>query len=335
MHKHTSPSSNSALDLLHTMKALVDAGVSGPALGRFLEQALSGQEVPTSENAPRTPATSGSVSPFDALRRTRPDGSEFWSARDLQPFMGYSKWQDFQHAIERAMTAAANTGHNPESLFVQVSQLMDAGNLGMQKRVDFELARFACYLTFLNGDPRKPEVAAAQAYFAVQTRIAETFAETHGTVLPEDLDEDDDLPYPTVPLQVFDRLRRIDEDGIERWDAQELALTLRIPSWSTFQNRIRRAMRVAETVRMDVSAHFGEHPLWEHRNGRPRLNYRLSYTACGLVVGRMQVDSPELTSARRYFAVEDAVDPRPAPPGISGFSAQEIVCPRPSLLPRN
>lgn len=113
-------------------------------------------------------------SPFDSIRRVRADGTEFWSARDLQPFMGYSKWQDFQNAVERAMTAATNAGHDHKSLFVQVSQLMDAGNLGPQKRIDFELARFACYLTFLNGDPRKPEVAAAQAYFAVRTREAET-----------------------------------------------------------------------------------------------------------------------------------------------------------------
>lgn len=113
-------------------------------------------------------------SPFDQIRQRRPDGAEFWSARELQPFMGYSKWQDFQTAIERAKAAAANAGHDADSLFVQVIQLMDAGNLGPQRRVDYELTRFACYLTFLNGDPRKPEVAAAQAYFAIRTREAET-----------------------------------------------------------------------------------------------------------------------------------------------------------------
>lgn len=129
---------------------------------------------PTRASAPHT--TIVEISPFDSIRRTRPDQSEFWSARDLQPYMGYSKWQDFQNAIERAKTAAANTGNNVDSMFVQVNQLMDAGNLGMQERTDYELTRFACYLTFLNGDPRKPEVAAAQAYFAIRTREAEVGA---------------------------------------------------------------------------------------------------------------------------------------------------------------
>lgn len=112
-------------------------------------------------------------SPFDQIRQVREDGTEVWSGRDLQPFMGYSKWQDFQNAIERAKAAAANAGHDAESMFVQVSKLTDAGNLGPQERIDYELPRFACYLTFLNGDPRKPEVAAAQAYFAIRTREAE------------------------------------------------------------------------------------------------------------------------------------------------------------------
>lgn len=118
--------------------------------------------------------TPSNPSPFDAIRRVSDAGREYWSARDLQPFMGYRKWQDFQNAIERAKAAAANAGHDADKMFVQVTQLMDAGNLGQQERVDYHLPRFACYLTFLNGDPRKPEVAAAQAYFAVRTREAET-----------------------------------------------------------------------------------------------------------------------------------------------------------------
>ncbi|ASN72032.1 hypothetical protein 7S2_39 [uncultured Caudovirales phage] len=147
-------------------------------------------------------ATITTGSPFDEIRRVRPDGTEFWSARELQPFMGYSKWQDFQNAIERAKAAAANAGHDAGTLFTQVNQLMDAGNLGPQQRIDYELPRFACYLTFLNGDPRKPEVAAAQAYFAIRTREAET--------------------QPAKPANQFDILRAaIDQIEVAQREASE------------------------------------------------------------------------------------------------------------------
>ena len=113
-------------------------------------------------------------SPFDEMRHTRQDGSEYWSARDLQPRLGYGKWDRFVDTIERAKLAALNSGVDVESAFVQVVKLTGAGKLGDQRRYDFELSRFACYLTAMNGDPRKPEIAAAQAYFAVRTREAET-----------------------------------------------------------------------------------------------------------------------------------------------------------------
>ncbi|MFC9765781.1 hypothetical protein [Rhodococcus jostii] len=45
---------------------------------------------------------------------------------------------------------------------------------GSVTRADYHLSRFACYLVAMNGHPRKPEVATAQAYFAIRTRQAET-----------------------------------------------------------------------------------------------------------------------------------------------------------------
>ena len=104
-------------------------------------------------------------SPFDPIRRVDEQG-ESWSARELMPLLGYDQWRRFMETIERAQSAAINVGA-PAGQFVQVTQLADAGNLGPQTRTDYRLTRFGAYLVAMNGDPRKPEIAAAQSYFAV------------------------------------------------------------------------------------------------------------------------------------------------------------------------
>ncbi|WGH87068.1 phage antirepressor KilAC domain-containing protein [Auritidibacter ignavus] len=108
-------------------------------------------------------------SPFDAIKQTDEHGNEWWSARDLMEVMGYPTWQHFRPVIERAMSASANQGHTPETLF-KVNREKSGG----RPREDYLMPRFACYLVAMNGDPRKPEVAGAQSYFAIQTRVAET-----------------------------------------------------------------------------------------------------------------------------------------------------------------
>ncbi len=39
---------------------------------------------------------------FEELRRTNQHGAEYWSARDLQPLLGYTQWRRFEQAIDRA-----------------------------------------------------------------------------------------------------------------------------------------------------------------------------------------------------------------------------------------
>lgn len=112
--------------------------------------------------------------PFDEIKHVDERG-EYWSARDLQPLLGYEQWRRFEDAVERAKTAMVNTQGETaaQHAFAQVTQLVNVGNLGVNERRDYRLTRYACYLVAMNGDPRKPEVAAAQAYFAVKTREAE------------------------------------------------------------------------------------------------------------------------------------------------------------------
>lgn len=140
------------------------------------------------------------ASPFDDIKRTREDGSEFWSARDLMPLLGYGdKWQNFESAINRAKTAAKVQGTDAETLFTGVSKKTSG-----RPQADYELARFAAYLVAMNGDPRKPEIAAAQAYFAVQTHVAEQAQQA-----------------PAIPQNYAEALRAAAEQ-YERAEAAEL-----------------------------------------------------------------------------------------------------------------
>lgn len=110
------------------------------------------------------------LSLFDNIKNTNPEtGTEEWSAREIMPLMGYPRWNEFQVPIIRAMKAAENQGYNVQNLF-----RVSAEKTGGRPREDFHLTRFAAYLIAMNGDPNKPEVAAAQAYFAIKTREAET-----------------------------------------------------------------------------------------------------------------------------------------------------------------
>jgi DNA-damage-inducible protein D len=110
---------------------------------------------------------------FEAHAQRTDQGVEFWLARDIQHLLGYAKWENFLNVLNKAKTACEVSGHVIENHFPDVRKMVDLGS-GSQREVDdLMLTRYACYLIAQNGDPRKPEIAFAQTYFAVQTRKAE------------------------------------------------------------------------------------------------------------------------------------------------------------------
>lgn len=155
---------------------------------------------PTDQRVPAPPA---GKSPFDAIRRVRPDGSEYWSARDMQPLMGYPRWQDYQRPIERAIATARNTGMDIEAHFRGSPE--NSSTRGGRPRKDFELSRDAAYLVAMNGDPNKKQVAAAQLYFAAKTREAELAAV--GKIIQPAVDDDLDVIEGMVRAIRADRQR--------------------------------------------------------------------------------------------------------------------------------
>lgn len=126
------------------------------------------------------PVDGNANSPFDTIKNINPETrAEYWSARDLMKVMAYGTWERFQNPLNRAMRSAEVQG-----VADQFRRSAKSPEGGGRERVDYELTRFAAYLVAMNGDPNKPEVAAAQAYFAIKTHIAETRATV--PALPQD-----------------------------------------------------------------------------------------------------------------------------------------------------
>ena len=110
---------------------------------------------------------------FESLKMHNEHGVEYWSARDLQPCLGYSQWRSFENAIQKAVESCKQSGNNPEHHLADASKMILRGKGASLEVNDYHLSRFACYLIAQNGDPRKPEIAHAQKYFAIQTRRQE------------------------------------------------------------------------------------------------------------------------------------------------------------------
>ncbi len=110
---------------------------------------------------------------FEDLRQVNQHGIEYWSARGLQPCLGYSQWRRFENAVQKAIGSCKQSGNDPSHHFAGAGKQINLGKGATQIIEDYHLSRFACYLIAQNGDPRKPEIAHAQKYFAIQTRRQE------------------------------------------------------------------------------------------------------------------------------------------------------------------
>lgn len=187
-------------------------------------------------------------SPFDAIRETD-DRGEHWSARRLQPLLGYDQWRRFEDSIERALASIRNAAMDPADHVAASGKMVPIGSGAVRYIEDYRLTRYGAYVVAMNGDPRKPEVAAAQTYFAVRTHEAETAAPLSGPEL---------IARAVIEAQAMltaahERIAELEPpaaawsalaDASGDWSLRDAAQVLdRDPAISTGQNRLAHYLR--------------------------------------------------------------------------------------------
>jgi DNA-damage-inducible protein D len=110
---------------------------------------------------------------FDDIKRTDPEGKNYWSSRDLAKALEYADYRNFEDVVTKAETACENSGYHVSDHFVDVTDMVSLGSGAEREVKSIFLSRYACYLIVQSADPRKEVVAIGHSYFAMQTRRQE------------------------------------------------------------------------------------------------------------------------------------------------------------------
>ena len=115
---------------------------------------------------------------FDqAIHQLDDSGIEYCLARELMTLLGYDRWENFSNTVDKAKTACENSKIPVTDHFRDTTKMVTLGSGAERQVADIMLTRYASYLVAQNADTRKPAVAFAQTYFALQTRKQELLEE--------------------------------------------------------------------------------------------------------------------------------------------------------------
>jgi DNA-damage-inducible protein D len=159
---------------------------------------------------------------FEGLGQT--NGGKFWYARDFMIMLGYESYQSFQKPINKAIATCTALNIPVVENFEQVRREVDG-----EAVQDIKLTRFACYLVAINGDVKKPEVAAAQAYFVTMAEAFRQFIQ--GT---------DEVERVQIREEVTERERSL----------SAVAFTAGVEHYAFFQNAGYRGMYSMDLIQL-------------------------------------------------------------------------------------
>ena len=110
---------------------------------------------------------------FEDIKHIDENNHEYWLARDLMPLLEYSKWENFNNVIQKAITSYKNSNNDDTYWLPEVRKPIITGKGKEEFIKDYKLSRYICYLIVQNANSKKKMVALGQTYFAIQTRKQE------------------------------------------------------------------------------------------------------------------------------------------------------------------
>ena len=122
---------------------------------------------------------------FEEIKHIDEEGNEYWEARELMTILEYSKWENFNNVIKKALVSYKNSNNDELYWIPEFRKPIITGKGKKEYIIDYKLSRYICYLIVQNANPKKKMVALGQTYFAIQTRRME-LSEKEYSKLSED-----------------------------------------------------------------------------------------------------------------------------------------------------
>jgi len=112
---------------------------------------------------------------------------------------------------------------------------------------------------------------------------------------------------PVGPHKNFEQIKKIDENGIEYWEARELMPLLGYKEWRKFEGVIKKAKDSCQNSGQVIHNHFGDAAKMVSigSGATTRIpDYKLSRYACYLIAQNGDPRKQEIANAQTYFAIQ-------------------------------
>ena len=110
----------------------------------------------------------------------------------------------------------------------------------------------------------------------------------------------------TAPHKNFEHIKKIDEHGVEYWEARELLPLLGYEKWQNAEEVIARAARACINSGQNVDNHFTAFSKMVEIGSntvREIANYKLDRYACYLIAQNGDPKKEAIALAQTYFAI--------------------------------